>query len=58
MTQREILETLTKEEQEVLQAVLNLEQTKLNIVDLKANSSEEKKLVNDIYSIIESKIKL
>ncbi|WP_297481808.1 hypothetical protein [uncultured Photobacterium sp.] len=56
MTQKEIIEVLTKEEQDVLQAVLNLEQTKLNIVDLKANSSEEKTLVQDIYFIIEGKI--
>ena len=56
MTQKEIIEVLTKEEQDVLQAVLNLEQTKLNIVDLKTNSSEEKKLVQDIYFIIEGKI--
>ncbi|HCH2708209.1 TPA: hypothetical protein NKT40_001056 [Vibrio parahaemolyticus] len=57
MTQKEILESLTKEEQEILQAVLNLEQTKLNIVDLVRNSSEERKLVKSIYSIVESKIK-
>lgn len=57
MTQQEILESLTKEEQEVLHAVLNLEQTKLNVFDLRANSSEEKKLVHEIYVIIESKIK-
>ncbi|MGR5520875.1 hypothetical protein [Vibrio sp. PNB22_4_2] len=57
MAQKEILESLTKEEQEILQAVLNLEQTKLNIVDLVRNSSEERKLVKSIYSIVESKIK-
>ncbi len=57
MTQKEIVESLTKEEQEILHAVLNLEQAKLNIVDLVKNGSEERKLVKGICSIVERTIK-
>lgn len=57
MNQKEILETLTKKEQDILQVVLSLEQTKMNVVNMQDNSSEEKDLVNSIYSIIKTKVK-
>lgn len=57
MSQKEILEKLTKIEQDILYAVLSLEQSKLNIVNMKENTSEEKKMVSNIIVTIRGKIK-
>lgn len=57
MNQKDILSSLSKKEQEILQNVLQLEQAKLNVINMQDNSSEEKDLVNSIYLLIKSKIK-
>jgi len=57
VNQKDILDTLSKKEQEILQNVLQLEQAKLNVINMQDNSSEEKDLVNNIYLLIKGKIK-
>lgn len=57
MNQKEIIDSLSKIEQEILKSVLNLEQSRLHIINMAENASEEKKMVSDICSIIRREIK-
>lgn len=56
-TQREIIEALTKEEQQILQSVMTLEQTNLYIKDLKQNRSKEKETIENVVKLIEREIR-
>lgn len=56
-TQKEIIEALTKEEQQILQNVMTLEQTNLYIKDLKQNRSKEKETIENVVKLIEREIR-
>ena len=57
MTQNEIIGALTPQEKKILESVLTIEKSKLNIVDMKSNSSAEKAIVTAIYDAIKRTVK-
>lgn len=56
-TQKEIIDALTKEEQQILQSIMTLEQTNLYIKDLKENRSAENEVIETVVKLIEKVIK-
>lgn len=55
-SQKEIISQLSKEEQQILQNVMTLEQTNLYIKDLKENRSKEKEVIENVVKLIEREI--
>ncbi|GLS89932.1 hypothetical protein GCM10007916_09990 [Psychromonas marina] len=56
-TQKEIINGLTKEEQQILHSVMTIEQTNLYISDLKQNKSKEKETIESVVKLIEKVVK-
>ncbi|MDO6610522.1 hypothetical protein Q4601_11995 [Shewanella sp. 1_MG-2023] len=56
-SQKEIINQLSKEEQQILQHVMTLEQTNLYIKDLKENRSKEKEVIENVVKLIEKEIR-
>ena len=56
-TQQEIISTLNKEEQQILQNVMTLEQSNLYIKDLKQNRSKERETIEQVVKLIEKVIR-
>jgi hypothetical protein len=56
-TQKEIIDSLSKEEQQILQNVMTLEQTNLYIKDLKQNRSKEKETIENVVKLIEKAVR-
>jgi len=56
-THKEIISTLSKEEEQILQNVMTLEQTNLYIKDLKQNRSKEKETIEQVVKLIEKVIR-
>tara|TARA_R110000765_G_scaffold323962_2_gene415594 strand:- start:3111 stop:3296 length:186 start_codon:yes stop_codon:yes gene_type:complete len=56
-SQKEIISQLSKEEQQILQNVMTLEQTNLYIKDLKDNRSKEKEVIENVVKLIEREIR-
>jgi hypothetical protein len=56
-SQKEIISQLSKEEQQILQNVMTLEQTNLYIKDLKENRSKEKEVIENVVKLIEREIR-
>jgi len=54
---KEIISKLTKEEQQILQNVMTLEQTNLYIKDLKQNRTKEKEAIQNVVNLIEREIR-
>ena len=56
-TQKDIINALTKEEQQILHSVMTIEQTNLYITDLKKNKSKERETIESVVKQIEKVIK-
>lgn len=54
---KDIISKLTKEEQQILQNVMTLEQTNLYIKDLKLNRTKEKEAIQNVVNLIEREIR-
>ncbi|MGE6448788.1 hypothetical protein [Pseudoalteromonas tetraodonis] len=54
---KDIISKLTKEEQQILQNVMTLEQTNLYIKDLKQNRTKEKEAIQNVVNLIEREIR-
>lgn len=54
---KDIISKLTKEEQQILQNVMTLEQTNLYIKDLKQNKTKEKEAIQNVVCLIEREIR-
>ena len=52
----EIIGSLSKEDQELLNDVLSVEKRRLHITEIKANSRDEKEIVSEIVKIIDKAI--
>ena len=55
-TLKDIISALTKEEQQILNSVMTIEQTNLYISDLKKNKSKEKEAIESVVKLIEKVI--
>ena len=52
----EILGSLSKRDQKVVKTLLNIERTKMHVLDLKAGSREDKKLVDQVVVLLQQEI--
>ncbi|MGN2613459.1 hypothetical protein [Aliivibrio fischeri] len=52
-SQKDIIGALSKEEQQILQNMMTLEQTNLYINDLEKNKSREKEIVQEVVKLVE-----
>ena len=52
----EILGALSKRDQKVVATLLNIERSKMHVLDLKAGSREDKKLVDQVVALLQQEI--
>jgi len=52
----EILGALSPRDQKVVKTLLNIERAKMHVLDLKAGSSEDKKLVDQVMALLRQEI--